>query len=103
MKNNSLISKNVFILPEGNPIKLVEYMIIRDDRQSKYYTILKHLFMSPATKIDDIDRLYKVLDVTRKSIQRDLVFSLKDSKTHLSSIKLVQQPVILHPFILILF
>ena len=40
MKNYSLISKNVFILPEGNPIKLVEYMIIRDDRQSKYYTIL---------------------------------------------------------------
>ncbi len=63
-----------------------KYPNLYSSKDEKYYTILKHLFMSPATKIDDIDRLYKVLDVTRKSIQRDLVYSFKDSAKILPSI-----------------
>jgi hypothetical protein len=71
-----------------NTVNLIKkkYPNLYSTKDEKYYTILKHLFMSPATKIEDTDRLFNILDVTRKSIQRKLVTNLNKSSKILPEI-----------------
>ena len=71
-----------------NTVNLIKkkYPNLYSTKDEKYYTILKHLFMSPATKIDDTDKLFNILDVTRKSIKKNIVTNINKSSRTLPEI-----------------
>jgi len=49
-----------------------KYPDIYSGKSDKYYTILKHFYLSPTTKVDDANALFNVLELTRTHAQNEL-------------------------------